>query len=87
MHQTTGRTLQWLHVLPKKRVAAHLLSEDDDKDTFEKGCALIRHYLHIDPLQGSQYDWAAHLAQALWLDKRKQAQQAEMLARLLGEER
>ncbi|EGQ11449.1 membrane dipeptidase [Prevotella dentalis DSM 3688] len=36
---------------------------------FEKGCALIRSNLHVDPTAGSYEDWAALYAQAIWLER------------------
>ena len=33
-------------------------------------CALIRHYLHIDPDVLNEEDWASALTQSLWLENR-----------------
>lgn len=51
---------------------------------FEKGCALIRSNLGIDPTVGGYEDWAAHYAQALWLENWRLKKHAEMLAALFG---
>ncbi len=69
---------------PKKLVEAHLLSEDDQKDGFEKGCALIRANLGIDPVVGDYDNWAASYAQALWLERFRNRNLAEMLAAMFG---
>ena len=69
---------------PKKLVEAHLLSDDDDKDGFQKGCALIRSNLGIEPTGGSYDEWVAHYAAALWLEKFRNRNLAEMLTGLLG---
>lgn len=69
---------------PKKLVEAHHLSDDDKKNGFEKGCALIRANLGIDPTAGSYDEWAAHYAEALWLEKFRNRNLAEMLTGLFG---
>lgn len=51
---------------------------------FEKGCALIRSNLGIDPTAGGYEDWAAHYAQALWLENWRLKKRAEMLTALFG---
>ena len=68
----------------KKLVEAHLLSESDEKHGFEKGCALIRANLGIDPTVGDYEDWATNYAQALWLEKWRLKNTAEMIAELFG---
>jgi hypothetical protein len=73
-----------LHVEPKKLVEAHLLSEDDNKHGFEKGCALIRANLGIDPERCSYEEWAANYAQALWLEQWRLKNEAGMIAALFG---
>lgn len=70
---------------PKKLVAAHLLSESDREDGLEKGCALIRANLGIDPAAGDYDDWAAHYAQALWLEQWRMRNLAEMIAWLFSD--
>ncbi|MBQ7388595.1 MAG: hypothetical protein IJW01_04435 [Paludibacteraceae bacterium] len=70
--------------LPKKLVEAHRLSDSDSEDGFEKGCALIRANLGIDPTIGDYEDWADNYAQALWLEKWRLKNQAELLARMFG---
>lgn len=69
---------------PKKLVEAHQLSDDDDKDGFQKGCALIRANLGLDPTVGSYEEWAAHYAEALWLEKFRNRNLAEMLSGMFG---
>ena len=69
---------------PKKLVEAHQLSDSDNEDGFEKGCALIRANLGIDPTAGDYEDWATNYAQALWLEKWRLRNQSEMLARVFG---
>ena len=49
-----------------------------------KGCALIRANLGVDPLIGSDEDWAANYAQALWLEQWRLRNQSEMLVRLFS---
>ncbi len=71
-------------VVHKKLVEAHLLPDDDGLAGFEKGCALIRSNLGIDPTVGGYEDWAAHYAQALWLENWRLKKHAEMLAALFG---
>ena len=84
-HQTVVENLWELHFKAKKLIEAHLLSEDNEKDGFEKGCALIRSNLMIDPCSGSEEDWASWYAQALWLEQFRLRNQAEMIANLFGE--
>ena len=69
---------------PKKLVEAHQLSDSDNEDGFEKGCALIRANLGIDPTAGDYEDWATNYAQALWLEKWRLRNLSEMLARVFG---
>lgn len=61
-----------------------LLSDDDTADGFEKGCALIRANLGVDPTKGNYDDWAANYAQALWLEKWRMRNKTEMMAALFG---
>jgi hypothetical protein len=69
---------------PKKLVEAHRLSDDHEEDSFEKGCALIRANLGIDPTAGSYEEWAAHYAEALWLERFRNRNLAEILTGLFG---
>ena len=71
---------------PKKLVEAQLLSDDDNEDGFEKGCALIRSNLGIDPMNGGYEEWAEHYAQALWLVRWRLKNTADMLAKMIGGE-
>jgi len=68
----------------KKLVEAQLLSDSDDEDGFEKGCALIRSNLGIDPTAGTYEDWAASYAQALWLEKWRLKNLVEIYAAMFG---
>lgn len=68
----------------KKLVEAHLLSDDDNRDGFEKGCALIRSNLGIDPTTDGYDEWAAHYAQALWLERFRNRNLAEMISGMFG---
>ena len=71
---------------PKKLVEAHQLSDSDNEDGFEKGCALIRANLGIDPMNGDYEGWAEHYAQALWLERWRLRNLSEMLVRVFGSE-
>lgn len=70
----------------KKLVEAHQLSDSDNKDSFEKGCALMRANLGIDPTAGNYESWAANYAQALWLEKWRLKNRNEMLAKMFSSE-
>jgi hypothetical protein len=71
---------------PKKLVEAHQLSDNDDKHGFEKGCALIRANLGIDPTNGDYEDWAVNYAQALWLERWRLRKLSEMLVKMFSNE-
>lgn len=64
-----------------------MLSDDDNSDGFEKGCALIRANLGIDPTKGDYEDWAINYAQALWLEKWRLKNLNEMLAKMFSPEK
>ena len=77
---------------PKKLIKAHQLNERDDvedspEDGFLKACALIRANLHVDPTAGSAEDFATNYAAAVWLENWRLKRQAEMIAKLFGDER
>lgn len=61
----------------------HALS-DDDKQSIPKGCALIRAAFHIDPGTLSYEEWAALYQQAVWLERRRLRNFAELLGRLFS---
>lgn len=63
------------------------LSDSDNEDGFEKGCALIQANLGIDPTIGDYEDWAANYAQALWLEKWRLKNLNEMLAKMFSLEK
>ena len=75
-----------LHGFPKKLVEAHALADVDTEDTFAKGCALIRANLHVnsDDIE-TEEEWAALYNQALWLERWRNRNHAEMIASLFGE--
>ena len=75
-----------MSIKPKKLVEAQLLSDDDNEDGIEKGCALIRANLGIDPMIGDYEDWARNYAQALWLERWRLKNTADMLAKMIGGE-
>lgn len=75
-----GMFVYQVHKLVKKL----LLSDDDDKDSFEKGCVLIRSNLDIDPEKCNYEEWAESYAQALWLEKFRNKNLVKMLTKLLG---
>ena len=66
---------------------AQLLSDADTENGFEKGCALIRANLGIDPTCGDYEDWETNYAQALWLEKWRMKNQAEMLVKMFGSDK
>ncbi|MDE6230333.1 MAG: hypothetical protein K2M37_01780 [Muribaculaceae bacterium] len=72
--------------LNKKLVEAHTLAERDDEDGFAKGCALIRATLHVDIDKiETEEEWAQLYCQALWLERWRNRNRAEMFAGLFGE--
>lgn len=75
-----------MHGVAKKLVEAHTLAENDHEDTFAKGCALIRANLHInaDEIE-TENEWAALYGQALWLERWRNRNRAELIASLFGE--
>ncbi len=62
------------------------MADADDEDTFAKGCALIRANLHInaDEIE-TEEEWAALYSQALWLERWRNRNRAELIAGLFGE--
>lgn len=62
------------------------MAESDDEDGFAKGCALIRANLHInaDEIE-TEDEWAALYGQALWLERWRNRNRAELIASLFGE--
>lgn len=70
----------------KKLVEAHALADVDTEDTFAKGCALIRANLHVnsDDIK-TEEEWAALYNQALWLERWRNRNHAEMIASLFGD--
>lgn len=64
------------------------MADADDEDTFAKGCALIRANLHVDiESVGSAEDWAALYGEALWLERWRNKNKAELIARLFGSDK
>lgn len=69
----------------KKLIEAHLLSERDDENSLEKGCALIRANLNVDTDEIKDYDsWAELYAQAIWIENFRLKRIAELMANLFG---
>lgn len=64
------------------------MADDDDEDTFAKGCALIRANLNVnaDEIE-TEEDWARLYGQALWLERWRNRNKAELIARLFGEKK
>lgn len=61
------------------------MAESDDEDGFAKGCALIRANLHIDAEKiETEEEWAALYGQALWLERWRNRNRAELIASLFG---
>ncbi len=62
------------------------MADVDTEDTFAKGCALIRANLHVnsDDIE-TEEEWAALYNQALWLERWRNRNHAEMIASLFGE--
>lgn len=85
---TACQGAQRLHGLAKKLVKAHSLADADDEDTFAKGCALIRANLHVDARAvETEEDWAALYCQAIWLERWRNRNRAEMIAAMFGEKK
>ena len=75
-----------MHGVAKKLVEAHTLADDDYKDTFAKGCALIRANLHVDAdAIETEEDWARLYGAALWLERWRNKNKAELIVRLFGD--
>ena len=69
-------------------VVAYPKKVRNSKQITTKGCALIRANLHADALQADTYgEWAELYAQALWLERWRLRNQAEMIAALFGEKK
>lgn len=63
-----------------------MLAERDDEDGFAKGCALIRANLHVDvEMIETEEEWAQLYCQAIWLERWRNRNRAEMIAGLFGE--
>ena len=62
------------------------MADVDTEDTFAKGCALIRANLRVnsDGIK-TEEEWAALYNQALWLERWRNRNHAEMIASLFGE--
>ena len=62
------------------------MADEDDEDTFAKGCALIRANLNVnaDNIENED-DWAALYTQAIWLERWRNKNKAELIARLFGD--
>lgn len=63
-----------------------MLGEADDEDGFPKGCALIRANLHVDIDKiETEEEWARLYCQALWLERWRNRNRAELIAGLFGD--
>lgn len=64
------------------------MADADDEDTFAKGCALIRSNLHVDADEiETAEEWARLYNEALWLERWRNRNRAELIAELFGEKR
>lgn len=64
------------------------MADSDHEDTFAKGCALIRANLHVNADEiKTETKWAALYAQALWLERWRNRNQADLIASLFGEQK
>lgn len=61
------------------------MAEDDTEDSFAKGCALIRANLNVDVEKiETEEQWAEMYAQAIWLERWRNRNRAEMIATMFG---
>ena len=64
------------------------MADADDEDTFAKGCALIRSNLQVDADEiETAEEWARLYNEALWLERWRNRNRAELIAELFGEKR
>ena len=62
------------------------MAESDDEDGFAKGCALIRANLHVDIDKiETEEEWAQLYSEAIWLERWRNRNRAELIASLFGE--
>lgn len=64
------------------------MADNDHEDTFAKGCALIQANLHVnaDEIE-TEEDWARLYGEALWLERWRNRNKAELIVGLFGERR
>lgn len=55
------------------------MSDNDSEDIYDKGCALIQAVLGIDPEGLKMDDWAKYYGRAIWVERFRMHQQAELL--------
>lgn len=88
IHGGAGAAVEGAQRLPgldKKLVEAYSLADDDREDSFAKGCALIRANLHVDTdAVCSEEQWAELYAEALWIERWRNRNLAEMIAAVFG---
>ncbi len=61
------------------------MAEDDTEDSFAKGCALIRANLNVDVEKiETEEKWAEMYAKAIWLERWRNRNRAEMIAAMFG---
>lgn len=64
------------------------MSDDDNEDTFAKGCALIQSNLGINPdTIDEAEEWAVQYTRALWLERWRNRHLAELLESLFRVEK
>ena len=62
------------------------MAESDDEDGFAKGCALIRANLNVDIDKiETEEEWAQLYSEAIWLERWRNRNRAELIASLFGE--
>ena len=85
-HRVFPLTHKQLYGFNKKLVEAHTLADDDNEDTFVKGCALIRANLNKDPEKiKTEEEWARLYAQAIWLERWRNKNKVEIISALFGD--
>lgn len=62
------------------------MAESDEEDGFAKGCALIRANLNVDIAKiETEKEWAQLYCEAIWLERWRNRNRAELIASLFGE--
>lgn len=64
------------------------MADADDEDTFAKGCALIMSNLNVNVEQiTTEEEWAELYSKAIWLERWRNKNHAEMIAALFREKK